>query len=123
MLRDILKVEESIEAEPEETLEFETGAGGDGSAAAGGGGTGSLPPNVTEEEAAVYRALLNLADQRLYRIVRWSRALPVFNNLDTDDQILLLQNCWADLLCLDCCWKSLPTPTVRILYSFRLYSS
>ena len=78
-------------------------------------GNGTLPPNVTEEEAAVYRALLNLADQRLYRIVRWSRALPVFSNLDTDDQILLLQNCWADLLCLDCCWKSLPTPTVSCL--------
>ncbi|VDP67159.1 unnamed protein product [Echinostoma caproni] len=55
--------------------------------------------------------MLNLADQRLYRTVRWSRALPDFAQLDTDDQILLLQNCWADLLCLDCCWRSLPTPT------------
>nr|VZH99196.1 unnamed protein product [Spirometra erinaceieuropaei] len=89
LLREILKVEESVEAEPEESLDFDS----------------------AEDEATVYRALLNLADQRLYRIVRWSRALPVFTNLDTDDQILLLQNCWADLLCLDCCWKSLPTPT------------
>uniref|UniRef100_A0A5K3FQI5 Nuclear receptor domain-containing protein n=1 Tax=Mesocestoides corti TaxID=53468 RepID=A0A5K3FQI5_MESCO len=104
LLRDIIKVEESVEAEPEERLDFE-------SPEAGQSGNGALPPSVTEEEAAVYRALLNLADQRLYRIVRWSRALPVFSNLDTDDQILLLQNCWADLLCLDCCWKSLPTPT------------
>ncbi|CDS40548.1 FTZ F1 nuclear receptor protein [Echinococcus multilocularis] len=104
ILREIIKVEESVESEPEERLDFE-------STDASQIGVGALPPNVTEEEAAVYRALLNLADQRLYRIVRWSRALPVFSNLDTDDQILLLQNCWADLLCLDCCWKSLPTPT------------
>ncbi|VDQ14788.1 unnamed protein product [Trichobilharzia regenti] len=71
-----------------------------------------IPEGVSEDEAAVYRALLNLADQRLYRTVRWSRALPDFSLLDTDDQILLIQNCWADLLCLDCCWRSLPTPTV-----------
>uniref|UniRef100_A0A0R3X3K2 Nuclear receptor domain-containing protein n=1 Tax=Hydatigena taeniaeformis TaxID=6205 RepID=A0A0R3X3K2_HYDTA len=104
ILREIIKVEESVESEPEERLDFD-------STDASQIGIGTLPPSVTEEEAAVYRALLNLADQRLYRIVRWSRALPVFSNLDTDDQILLLQNCWADLLCLDCCWKSLPTPT------------
>ncbi|KAM7541587.1 hypothetical protein Aperf_G00000030728 [Anoplocephala perfoliata] len=104
LLREIIKVEESVEAEPEERLDFENNE-------ATQAGAGNLPANVSEEEAAVYRALLNLADQRLYRIVRWSRALPVFSNLDTDDQILLLQNCWADLLCLDCCWKSLPTPT------------
>ncbi|KAL5967585.1 Nuclear receptor subfamily 5 group A member 2 [Taenia solium] len=104
ILREIIKVEESVESEPEERLDFD-------STDASQIGVSTLPPNVTEEEAAVYRALLNLADQRLYRIVRWSRALPVFSNLDTDDQILLLQNCWADLLCLDCCWKSLPTPT------------
>ncbi|KAL5113012.1 hypothetical protein TcWFU_009885 [Taenia crassiceps] len=104
ILREIIKVEESVESEPEERLDFD-------STDASQIGISTLPSNVTEEEAAVYRALLNLADQRLYRIVRWSRALPVFSNLDTDDQILLLQNCWADLLCLDCCWKSLPTPT------------
>ncbi|KAM3185325.1 hypothetical protein ACTXT7_006628 [Hymenolepis weldensis] len=104
VLREILKVEEDIETEPEEKLDFENT---DDTQT----GTGILPANVTAEEAAVYRALLNLADQRLYRIVRWSRGLPVFSNLDTDDQILLLQNCWADLLCLDCCWKSLPTPS------------
>ncbi|VDO12052.1 unnamed protein product [Rodentolepis nana] len=104
VLREILKVEEDIEGEPEEKLDFENTDDIQT-------GTGILPPNVTTEEAAVYRALLNLADQRLYRIVRWSRGLPVFSNLDTDDQILLLQNCWADLLCLDCCWKSLPTPS------------
>jgi hypothetical protein len=58
----------------------------------------------------VYKALLLLADQRLYRLVRWSRQLPAFSGVCTEDQILLLQNCWADLLCLDCCWRSLATP-------------
>ena len=27
--------------------------------------------------------------------------------LQTDDQILLLQNCWAELLCLTSCWNSI----------------
>lgn len=27
--------------------------------------------------------------------------------LQTDDQIILLQNCWAELLFINCCWKSL----------------
>ncbi|TPP65226.1 Nuclear receptor subfamily 5 group A member 3 [Fasciola gigantica] len=102
IINDILLVEESIEAEPEDALEIDSGNTPPGV---------SIPEGVSEDEAAVYRALLNLADQRLYRTVRWSRALPDFAQLDTDDQILLLQNCWADLLCLDCCWRSLPTPT------------
>ncbi|CAL8074747.1 unnamed protein product [Calicophoron daubneyi] len=101
VINDILLVEESMEAEPEDSLEIDSGTTPPGT---------SIPEGVSEDEAAVYRALLNLADQRLYRTVRWSRALPDFAQLDTDDQILLLQNCWADLLCLDCCWRSLPTP-------------
>ncbi|KAF5403390.1 Ligand-binding domain of nuclear hormone receptor [Paragonimus heterotremus] len=102
IISDILAVEESMESETEDTLEIDPGNTPPGA---------SIPEGVSEDEAAVYRALLNLADQRLYRTVRWSRALPDFAQLDTDDQILLLQNCWADLLCLDCCWRSLPTPT------------
>ncbi|KAF7233483.1 hypothetical protein EG68_08593 [Paragonimus skrjabini miyazakii] len=102
IISDILAVEESMESETEDALEIDPGNTPPGA---------SIPEGVSEDEAAVYRALLNLADQRLYRTVRWSRALPDFAQLDTDDQILLLQNCWADLLCLDCCWRSLPTPT------------
>lgn len=101
-ISDILAVEESLETEPEDTLEIDSVNTPPGTV---------IPEGVSEDEAAVYRALLNLADQRLYRTVRWSRALPEFSQLDTDDQILLLQNCWAHLLCLDCCWRSLPTPT------------
>ncbi|CAH8510531.1 unnamed protein product [Schistosoma rodhaini] len=101
IIRDILLVEETIEAEPEDALEIDSAVASETAA----------PEGVSDDEAAVYRALLNLADQRLYRTVRWSRALPDFSLLDTDDQILLIQNCWADLLCLDCCWRSLPTPS------------
>lgn len=97
-------MEETIEAEPEDSLEIDAAVASETAA----------PEGVSDDEAAVYRALLNLADQRLYRTVRWSRALPDFSILDTDDQILLIQNCWADLLCLDCCWRSLPTPSVSI---------
>ncbi|CAH8499479.1 unnamed protein product [Heterobilharzia americana] len=101
IIRDILLVEETIEGEPEDALEIDAAVTSET----------STPEGISDDEAAVYRALLNLADQRLYRTVRWSRALPDFSLLDTDDQILLIQNCWADLLCLDCCWRSLPTPS------------
>jgi len=30
----------------------------------------------------------------------------------TDDQILLLQNCWAELLCINACWKTVMYETV-----------
>ncbi|PAA85807.1 hypothetical protein BOX15_Mlig028001g1 [Macrostomum lignano] len=63
------------------------------------------------DETAVYRALLLLAERRLYRLVRWSRHLPAFNTVSTEDQIALLQNCWVELLCFDCCWRSLQTPS------------
>lgn len=31
--------------------------------------------------------------------------------LQTDDQILLLQNCWSDLLLLECCYRSKEKPS------------
>uniref|UniRef100_A0A1I8IHM7 NR LBD domain-containing protein n=1 Tax=Macrostomum lignano TaxID=282301 RepID=A0A1I8IHM7_9PLAT len=67
------------------------------------------------DETAVYRALLLLAERRLYRLVRWSRHLPAFNTVSTEDQIALLQNCWVELLCFDCCWRSLQTPIIVLM--------
>ncbi|XP_074655139.1 steroidogenic factor 1-like [Tubulanus polymorphus] len=85
----------------------------------------NLESLLTEDEDDVpnsddnfYTSLLQLADQRLYKIVRWARSLPDFAVISTDDQILLLQNCWAELLCLDCCWRSLQTPNeIKLSYS------
>ena len=38
--------------------------------------------------------------------------------IQTDDQIALLQNAWAELLCLDCCWRSLQTPNeIKLSYN------
>lgn len=52
-------------------------------------------------------SLFHMIDHCLYKIVRWARNRPDFANITTDDQILLLQNCWAELLFMNCCWKSL----------------
>lgn len=39
----------------------------------------------------------------------------------TDDQILLLQNCWGELLCLCCCWHSLHCDNqIKLCYGRRL---
>lgn len=57
-----------------------------------------------------FDSLLHLADHCLYRIVRWARSNPDFVYIPTDDQILLLQNSWTDLLLLNCCSKSIDHP-------------
>ena len=44
---------------------------------------------------------LHITDLRLYKIVKWARNLPCFTSTLQEDQILLLQNAWCDLLLLD----------------------
>ncbi|KAL4219474.1 c4 zinc finger protein [Mactra antiquata] len=71
-----------------------------------------IPTSMSAEDFTmsnpnVFLTLLQLCELKLYKIVRWARNLPYFANISTDDQILLLQNCWCDLLALTLCWKSL----------------
>ncbi|XP_043220794.1 nuclear hormone receptor FTZ-F1 beta-like [Amphibalanus amphitrite] len=57
-----------------------------------------------------YSNLCNVADHRLYRIVKWCKSLPLFKNIHIDDQTALLINTWCQLLLLTCCFRSLETP-------------
>ncbi|XP_052790041.1 nuclear hormone receptor FTZ-F1 beta-like [Mya arenaria] len=71
-----------------------------------------IPANISVDDfslsnPSVFMTLLQLCELKLYKIVRWARNLPYFANVSTDDQILLLQNCWCELLALTMCWKSL----------------
>jgi nuclear receptor subfamily 5 group A protein 3 len=66
---------------------------------------------LTDDDADPFASLLHLTDHCLYRIVRWARNRPDFANISTDDQILLLQNCWAELLCINACWQSVTYDT------------
>ncbi|CAF0745256.1 unnamed protein product [Brachionus calyciflorus] len=50
---------------------------------------------------------LHITDLRLYKIVKWARNLPCFTSTLQEDQILLLQNAWCDLLLLDVCNKTM----------------
>ncbi|CAH1786649.1 unnamed protein product [Owenia fusiformis] len=70
----------------------------------------------THEDGDLLSGLLTLADVAMYKIVRWARNLPDFMLTSTEDQIMLLQNCWAELLCLTLCWQSkeLRTRTIRL---------
>lgn len=43
----------------------------------------------------------------MYKIVKWARNLPCFTSTLQEDQILLLQNAWCDLLLLDVCNKTM----------------
>ena len=74
--------------------------------------------------------LLRMADQRLYKLVKWCKSLPLFKNimvspsltlqsslscflLQIDDQISLLINAWCELLVLSSCHRSVScTPGV-----------
>lgn len=81
--------------------------------------------------------LCNVADHRLYKIVKWCKSLPLFKNisvssswfytriqsvihfywfkkcmfkLQIDDQICLLINSWCELLLFSCCFRSISSP-------------
>lgn len=54
--------------------------------------------------------LCNVADHRLYKIVKWCKSLPLFKNISIDDQICLLINSWCELLLFSCCFRSMSTP-------------
>ncbi|KAH8269290.1 hypothetical protein KR018_001311 [Drosophila ironensis] len=54
--------------------------------------------------------LCNVADHRLYKIVKWCKSLPLFKNISIDDQICLLINSWCELLLFSCCFRSIDTP-------------
>lgn len=69
------------------------------------------PERLSENDPAFMLSLLQLAELRLYKLVRWARNLPQFSSIATDDQILLLQNCWADLLLFNCCMRSIQSTT------------
>ena len=69
-----------------------------------------------------------MADQRLYKLVKWCKSLPLFKNImvrpclglvedvtmifpvQIDDQISLLINAWCELLVLSSCHRSLSSP-------------
>ncbi|XP_031617038.1 nuclear hormone receptor FTZ-F1 beta [Contarinia nasturtii] len=54
--------------------------------------------------------LCNVADHRLYKIVKWCKSLPLFKNISIDDQICLLINSWCELLLFSCCFRSISSP-------------
>ncbi|XP_065200398.1 nuclear hormone receptor FTZ-F1 beta isoform X2 [Planococcus citri] len=54
--------------------------------------------------------LCNIADHRLYKIVKWCKSLPLFKNISIDDQISLLINAWCELLLFSCCYRSVGSP-------------
>ncbi|CAG9857242.1 unnamed protein product [Phyllotreta striolata] len=54
--------------------------------------------------------LCNIADHRLYKIVKWCKSLPLFKNISIDDQICLLINSWCELLLFSCCFRSMSAP-------------
>ncbi|XP_050322096.1 nuclear hormone receptor FTZ-F1 beta [Bactrocera neohumeralis] len=54
--------------------------------------------------------LCNVADHRLYKIVKWCKSLPLFKHISIDDQICLLINSWCELLLFSCCYRSIDTP-------------
>ncbi|KAF2344550.1 Nuclear hormone receptor ligand-binding domain [Trinorchestia longiramus] len=54
--------------------------------------------------------LCQIADNRLYKIVKWCKSLPLFRHITIDDQICLLINSWCELLLLSCCFRSMESP-------------
>lgn len=66
--------------------------------------------NSTQHPDPQVSNLCNIADHRLYKIVKWCKSLPLFKNISIDDQICLLINAWCELLLFSCCFRSMSTP-------------
>lgn len=64
----------------------------------------------TAAEGDSVSSLCSIADHRLYKIVKWCKSLPLFKNIQIDDQISLLINTWCELLLFACCFRSVATP-------------
>ncbi|XP_054269952.1 nuclear hormone receptor FTZ-F1 beta isoform X2 [Macrosteles quadrilineatus] len=83
------------------------GEGGGG----GGGRVGGSPASHSGGSGGDFLAnLCNIADHRLYKIVKWCKSLPLFKNITIDDQISLLINAWCELLLFSCCFRSMSSP-------------
>lgn len=61
-------------------------------------------------ESDYLTTLCKIADDRLYKIVKWCKSLPLFKEIQRDDQIALLINSWCEMLLLSCCYRSMSTP-------------
>ncbi|KAH8415091.1 hypothetical protein KR215_002639 [Drosophila sulfurigaster] len=103
-------------------------SGGSSSSSGGGSGTGGhhtanaqqmtnpllasagLSSNGENANPDLIAHLCNVADHRLYKIVKWCKSLPLFKNISIDDQICLLINSWCELLLFSCCFRSIDTP-------------
>lgn len=101
----------------------------------------SSSQNGSEPSPNVIANLCNVADHRLYKIVKWCKSLPLFKHISVssffklrigifdhnimgsfvcfqiDDQICLLINSWCELLLFSCCYRSIDTPgEVRVSF-------
>lgn len=75
-----------------------------------GQASGSTPNPLLAGGPDFLANLCNIADHRLYKIVKWCKSLPLFKNISIDDQICLLINSWCELLVLSCCYRGVGTP-------------
>ncbi|KAF1379651.1 hypothetical protein PFLUV_G00178240 [Perca fluviatilis] len=48
-----------------------------------------------------FSIMCKMADQTLFGLVEWARNSPLFKELKVEDQMVLLQSCWSELLVLD----------------------
>uniref|UniRef100_UPI0000D8BDE6 nuclear receptor subfamily 5, group A, member 5 isoform 1 n=1 Tax=Danio rerio TaxID=7955 RepID=UPI0000D8BDE6 len=48
-----------------------------------------------------FSIMCKMADQTLFGLVEWARNCELFKELKVDDQMVLLQSCWSELLVLD----------------------
>ncbi|XP_076359943.1 nuclear hormone receptor FTZ-F1 beta-like isoform X2 [Tachypleus tridentatus] len=69
-----------------------------------------LDDKSTDGDCDLLTTLCKIADNRLYKIVKWCKSLPLFKEIQRDDQIALLINSWCEMLLLSCCYRSMSTP-------------
>ncbi|XP_063792936.1 steroidogenic factor 1 isoform X1 [Pseudophryne corroboree] len=60
------------------------------------------------EKLSMFGLMCKMADQTLFSIVEWARSCIYFKELEVSDQMILLQNCWSELLVFDHIYRQMP---------------
>ncbi|XP_078686346.1 uncharacterized protein LOC144919027 isoform X1 [Branchiostoma floridae x Branchiostoma belcheri] len=55
-----------------------------------------------------FARLCQMTEIQLRKMVKWACRMPLFSQVESEDQVLLLQSAWGNLLLLSACFHSLP---------------
>lgn len=82
----------------------------------------NLSTSSTANSASSQEIVFESAAKLLFLVVRWTKSIPSFNQLNANDQNLLLNECWAELFTVMSAQYGLPIESEILFYSSSNFS-